>query len=134
MMLPSDTDKMPKANLNHNDQTTSLGTGVMEIVDVQKYAKRLRDRLRELQERLEKIEENLDEPADPDVEERATEREGDEVLEKLGHAGLAEMNEIRSALARIGDERFGFCVACGEPISKERLDVLPHAPRCKRCV
>jgi RNA polymerase-binding transcription factor DksA len=83
----------------------------MKLVDVQKY----------------------ETPADPDFEERATEREGDEVLEDLGHAGLAEIGMIQAALARIKDKTFGVCVACGEPISKERLDVLPHTPRCKRC-
>jgi RNA polymerase-binding transcription factor DksA len=105
----------------------------MKMVDVQKYETRLQDRLRELDVRLVKIDEDLDEPADPDFEERATEREGDEVLEDLGYAGLAEIGMIRAALARIKDETFGVCVACGKPISKERLDVLPHTPRCKRC-
>lgn len=105
----------------------------MKMADVQKYETRLLDRLRELNERLVEIDEDLDVPADPDAEERATEREGDEVLEGLGHAGLAEIKMIQAALARIKDETFGFCVACGEPISKERLDVLPHTPRCKRC-
>jgi RNA polymerase-binding transcription factor DksA len=105
----------------------------MKTVDVQKYKKQLRDRLRELNERLEGIEEDLDEPADPDVEERATEREGDEVLEELGNTGMAEIKMIQSALARIKDGVFGLCVTCGEPISKERLEVLPHAPRCKNC-
>ena len=106
----------------------------MEMLDVQRYEKRLRDRLRELNERLKEIDEDLDEPADPDVEERATEREGDEVLENLGHAGLAEIKMIQAALARIKDGTFGFCVSCGEPISKERLEVLPQTPRCKKCV
>ena len=106
----------------------------MKTVDVQKYEKRLRDRLSELNERLVEIEEDLDEPANPDAEERATEREGDEVLENLGHTGLAEIRMIQAALARIKDGTFGFCVACGEPISKERLEVLPHTPRCKKCV
>ena len=106
----------------------------MEMVDVQRYEKRLRDRLRELNERLKEIDEDLDEPADPDAEERATEREGDEVLENLGHAGLAEIKMIQAALARIKDGTFGVCVVCGEPISRERLEVLPHTPRCKQCV
>ena len=105
----------------------------MKTVGVQKFDKRLRDRLRELNERLVEIEEDLDEPANPDAEERATEREGDEVLENLGHTGLAEIRMIQAALARIKDGTFGFCVACGEPISKERLEVLPHTPRCKHC-
>ena len=45
----------------------------MKTVDVQKFDKRLRDRLRELNERLVEIDEDLDEPADPDAQERATE-------------------------------------------------------------
>ena len=105
----------------------------METVDVQKYEKQLQDRLHELSERLEEIEEDLDEPADPDAEERATEREGDEVLENLGNTGLAEMRMIHAALARIKDGTFGLCVACGDPISKERLEVLPHTPKCRNC-
>lgn len=100
---------------------------------MRKYERRLRDRLRELNERLQHIEENLDEPSDPDVEERATEREDDEVLEKLGHAGLTEIDIIQSALARMENGVFGICVKCGEPISEERLDVLPHTPTCRHC-
>ncbi len=106
----------------------------MEMVDVQRHEKRLRDRLRELNERLKEIDEDLDEPADPDAEERATEREGDEVLENLGHAGLAEIKMIQAALARINDGTFGFCFSCGEPSSNERLEVLPNTPSCKKCV
>ena len=103
------------------------------MVDVAKYEKRLRDRLQELNDRLEAIEEDLDEPADPDAEERATEREGDEVLENLGNAGLMEIKQIQAAMARIADGTFGDCVACGEPISEERLEVVPHAARCRHC-
>ncbi len=105
----------------------------MKPEDVQKFDKRLRDRLRELTERLVEIDEDLDMPADPDVEERAIEREGDEVLESLGHTGLAEIRMIQAAQARIKDGTFGFCVACGKPISNERLEVLPHTPRCRHC-
>lgn len=105
----------------------------METVDVRKYEKKLQDRLHELSERLEEIEEDLDEPGDPDSEERATEREGDEVLENLGNRGLVEMRMIHAALARIKDGTFGLCVTCGERISEERLEVLPHTPKCKSC-
>jgi RNA polymerase-binding transcription factor DksA len=105
----------------------------MTNIDVQKYEKRLQDRLHELNERLESIEDDLDEPADPDAEERATEREGDEVLENLGNAGLAEIKMIQAALARIKNGTYGICVACGEPVSEERLDAVPHAPRCRNC-
>jgi RNA polymerase-binding transcription factor DksA len=101
--------------------------------DVSQFEARLRNRLDELNTRLSEVETELDQPADADVEERATEREGDEVLEGLGNAGLLEMRMIQAALGRIADGTFGECVACGEPISEERLNAVPHAARCKRC-
>ena len=101
--------------------------------DMNHYEGVLRDRLTELQARLETVEHELDQPADQDIEERATEREGDEVLEGLGTAGLAEIRQIEAALGRIAEGSFGICVACGDPISDERLAVVPHAARCRNC-
>ncbi len=100
---------------------------------VQAARARLEKRLRELESRLDTIEHDLDEPVAKDFEERATEREGDEVLEGLGASGLAEIRMIRAALGRIEDGVYGDCVACGEPISDERLDAVPHAARCRNC-
>ena len=81
----------------------------LKMVDVPRYEKRLRDRLRELNEILKEIGGNLD------------------------HAGLAESKMIQAGLAQIKDGTFGFCIVCGETISKERLEVLPHTSRCKHC-
>lgn len=103
------------------------------MTDVKKFEKRFRARLRELDRRLLKVENELDQPVDADFEERATEREGDEVLEGIGHAGLLEVKMIHAALGRIEDGTFGTCVACGEEIAPERLEAVPHAPRCQRC-
>jgi RNA polymerase-binding transcription factor DksA len=105
----------------------------MPVIDVRQFEIRLRSRLDELNARLTGVEAELDQPADADVEERATEREGDEVLESLGNSGLLEIRMIQAALGRIEDGTFGECVACGEPISEERLNAVPHAARCKRC-
>jgi len=101
--------------------------------DVSQIEERLRIRLRELNERLEKTESELDQPMNADAEDRATERESDEVLEGLGNAGLAEIRMIEAALDRIRDGTFGECVACGEPISDERLDAVPYPARCRNC-
>lgn len=101
--------------------------------DVKHYKKRLIARMAELGGRLDEIEEHLDEPVDKDFEERATEREGDEVLESLGQAGLQEIAMIKAALDRIKAGEYGICVNCGEEISEERLDAVPHAPRCRNC-
>ncbi|HUS55583.1 MAG TPA: TraR/DksA C4-type zinc finger protein [Thermohalobaculum sp.] len=101
--------------------------------NLRQFEKRLKDRLSDLNARLSGVEAALDQPADADSEERATEREGDEVLESLGNAGLLEIKMIRAALGRVADRTFGECMACGEQISEERLNAVPHAARCKRC-
>lgn len=90
-------------------------------------------RLKELGARLEAIEEELDSHQNRDWEELATEREGDEVLEATGNAGLAEITQIRAALKRIEDGTYGECVRCGEPIAEARLDALPWTPLCRSC-
>ena len=95
--------------------------------------KQLNTRLVELNEHLRIIEDALDETPDKDVEERAVERESDEVLEGLGNAELLESRTIEAALARIAEGEYGYCVDCGDKISEERLDVLPATPKCRKC-
>ena len=95
--------------------------------------KALEARLVELGERLETIEEELDSHHDPDWEELAVQREGDEVLEATGRAGMAEIPLIRSALKRIADGTYGECVRCGAEIAEARLDALPWTPFCREC-
>ena len=93
----------------------------------------LRSRKAWLERSLDEIEETLDTPPSKDFEDRATEREGDEVLESLGVAELAELRQINAALTRVEAGTYGVCVQCGEDIAKERLNVLPHAPLCQNC-
>ncbi len=82
---------------------------------------------------MSEIEQQLDAPATPDVEDRASERQGDEVLEALGHAEWNEVIRIDAALARVAAGTYGACVTCGEQISDARLDLLPATPFCKSC-
>lgn len=98
-----------------------------------RFESRLRARLHELDGRITEVTSELDQPAPADFEERASEREGDEVLEGLGQAGVMEIRMINAALARIADGSYGYCVACGEPISEKRLEAVPHAARCRNC-
>ncbi len=93
----------------------------------------LETRLRELKTRLVKIDAELDQPHSTMFAEAAIEREGDEVLEDLGAAGLQEIRMIEAALGRIERGEYGICVVCGDPISEERLDVLPQTPKCRNC-
>lgn len=104
------------------------------MLDVRRYEKRLLERRGELDKRLRAIEADLETPGDPDAEERVVERENDEVLERLGLAGIEELRLIREALKRIDAGTYGICASCGEPIAEERLDVLPFTPLCRECV
>jgi len=103
------------------------------VTDHKRFEVRLQARLRELDKRLNKVERELDAPVDADFEESASEREGDEVLEGIGNAGLLEIKMINAALRRIEDGTLGECVACGEPIAAKRLEAVPHAARCQNC-
>ena len=105
------------------NQTTSIA--------VRKAA--LEKRLVELGARLEAIEEELDSHQNRDWEELATEREGAEVLEATGNAGVDEIPQIRAALRRIADGSYGQCARCGERIAEARLDLLPWTPLCRSC-
>jgi RNA polymerase-binding transcription factor DksA len=103
------------------------------MADLENREKQLKERLAVLEGRLHRIEAHLEQPADKDWEENATAAEMDEVLEELGHAGNAEVQAIYAALERLKLGTYGNCARCGEQISKERLDVLPHTPLCKTC-
>ncbi|WP_157020364.1 TraR/DksA family transcriptional regulator [Mesorhizobium xinjiangense] len=103
------------------------------MLDMKKRKTQLKKRLAELDVRLKDIEDQLDDAPNPDWGENAAEHEGDEVLESLGSSGLAEYRGIKAALQRIKDGTYGVCVKCGEDISPERLDLLPHTPFCKDC-
>ena len=103
------------------------------MVPVAERKKALQARLAELTRRLSKIEEELEQPHEKDWEEDAIEREGDEVLEGMGEAGLHEVEMIRAALARIEAGEYGDCVKCGEQITEERLNVVPATPFCRNC-
>jgi RNA polymerase-binding transcription factor DksA len=93
----------------------------------------LLSRLSELDSRLHAIETELEQPHTQDWDDMAIEREGDEVLERLGQSGLDEIRRIMAALQRIKAGTYGVCVTCGATIAEERLDILPATPFCKVC-
>ncbi len=100
---------------------------------IQEREKQLRESLANLDTKLHQIEAELEQPMPKDFEDRASEREEDEVLEGLGNAGLQKQRMINAALKRIKNGTYGDCVKCGNEISQERLDVLPYTPQCHIC-
>jgi len=98
------------------------------------YKNILKNRLELLEAKIREIDAELTSHNSRDWEELAVERETDEVLEGMGVSAQGEIRAIKAALGRIDAKVFGICVSCGEKVSDERLEVLPHAPLCKNCV
>jgi DnaK suppressor protein len=53
----------------------------------------------------------------------------DAAIERLGR----EVAQCEGALQRLDEQRYGDCVACGEPIPWQRLMAQPSAQRCAHC-
>lgn len=90
-------------------------------------------RIAELMAEAQEIDQELREPDSPDVEDRATESEEDEVLEELGNVALEEIDELQAAIKRIELGTYGNCTSCGEPIGEKRLEAVPAASKCMSC-
>ena len=103
------------------------------MVDVQEMRKVLDQRRRDLTTKVREIQHDLREPGNPDFEERASEREEDEVLEGLENSHLKEIEQIDAAISRIDEGSYGECMSCGEPIGEGRLNSLPYALQCITC-
>lgn len=93
----------------------------------------LEDRLRTLDERVVELEGNLRTEHSHNFSEQATEREDEEVLERLEREALVEIKAIRDALSRLDNGNYGVCVQCGEEINTKRIQAVPYASHCIAC-
>ena len=89
--------------------------------------------LQDLQAEIKTIAQDLSAPDSPDSEDRATENEGDEVLEERGKVAQLEVEQIEAAITRIKLGTYGDCTHCGQAISPARLAALPYAAHCIDC-
>ena len=103
------------------------------MVDYENVRKALEERLAELTQRVGEIEQDLRKPQNPDWQERAIERENDEVLERLDTRGLKEVEQIQTALGHIDDGTYGICTSCGVAIGEKRLEAVPYVSTCITC-
>jgi len=55
------------------------------------------------------------------------------LIEALGSQELKRLRLIDSALTRIQQGKYGFCMKCGKKIPHERLDAIPYALMCIEC-
>jgi len=103
------------------------------MIDAARLADTLKARRASLSKEVLAIEDALDDPPSKDWEDRAAERQGDEVLEAKGTQDLDELHRIDAALKRYYDGTYGFCTVCGNKITEDRLLALPETPFCKTC-
>jgi len=103
------------------------------MINLEKTKSLLEERLIELTTKVNEIDSELREPDSADWEERATENEGDEVLEDMGKSVLEEITQTNAALQRIEIGTYGECTSCGESIGQKRLKALPFAATCLDC-
>jgi DnaK suppressor protein len=70
-------------------------------------------------------------PEDPDDDGSLT--SGLEVSARLIAAARQQLEETEAALRRVDDGTYGLCGSCGEPITRERLEIMPAARYCVAC-
>lgn len=104
------------------------------MTNTEYFKQKLVRRREELVSMIEQIEDKLDDPKPNDIEDRATEREDDEVMELQAKVEYQELKAIDSALSRIENDAYGVCLVCEEDISEERLEAVPHATLCRNCM
>lgn len=105
-------------------------------------ARRLRERERELEELLARLEsdeqdvraDRADGTADDEHDPEGSTLSGEwQRIDALRRAALAELAEVRDALARVEEGVYGVCVRCGRPIPAGRLEARPMATMCVEC-
>lgn len=98
---------------------------------------KLLERRRALKEEIRKILESSQEEEYVSMARRWSDASISEELRDVNIAQAAhlinELFEIETALKRIEEGIYDFCVDCGEPIGVERLMAYPTAVRCLRC-
>jgi RNA polymerase-binding protein DksA len=68
------------------------------------------------------------------VADQGTENYQREMASRLKSIESRTLREIDEALRRIAAGTYGVCAACGGPISVARLEIVPHARVCMKCL
>lgn len=65
---------------------------------------------------------------------QGTENYQREIASRLRSIETTTLREIDDALRRISQGTYGICEKCGDPIAKARLEVVPQARFCMKCL
>jgi RNA polymerase-binding protein DksA len=64
---------------------------------------------------------------------RGTDSSEQEKAYLIGSASGRALEDIDEALENLDKEGYGVCASCGQPIGRDRLEVVPHARLCISC-
>ena len=108
-------------------------SGKVENPDSSSARATLLERRDELEARMARIKANVRRSLDSDSEERAKQLEDREVVDALGNETRRELAQIRAAIERIDDGKYGVCLECGGQIAEARLAAQPDTSTCIDC-
>lgn len=98
--------------------------------------KRLRHAAEEILARNQGVQDaiaRLDPAGNLSFEEHGTEREFDDVLERLCDRSRRELLQVMGAFQRLENGTYGTCAECGGKIDRNRLKTLPFTEHCIDC-
>lgn len=103
------------------------------------FQRRLEEKAKETEGEIAKLEAEdpfsdptrLDDNAASDTD--AKEQVSHQRIEAIKMELSKRLEQIKSALGRIGRGSYGVCTNCGKPIEKERLEIMPTAELCIKC-
>jgi len=59
--------------------------------------------------------------------------QGQAMAKELERRREVELQRIEAALRRMDEDEYGYCLSCGEPVAKARLQADPTTPTCIDC-
>ena len=70
---------------------------------------------------------------DSDKDEQADDAQEYDNALSLEHSLELRLKDVKSALEKIAEGKYGICENCGKKISEERLKACPEAKTCLKC-
>jgi DnaK suppressor protein len=106
----------------------------MNKKELEYFKKKLIEEKEEIEKNLKQFEEELD---FGDILNRP-EEEADAIEEAIYYEGVKRSQEerlkqIKKALLRIKNNKYGICISCGGKIEKKVLEAYPESELCKSC-
>jgi DnaK suppressor protein len=122
---------MPKISGSVQEHTEDLATHLPELRMMLEEQRRFRIDQLHINERH--LHDDTTDEHHVDVLDTSADNARVEVDAAVQAAARLALEDIETALERMGDGRYGSCAQCTAPIPVERLLAIPQAPLCMNC-